>query len=126
MLPLITQAVESLRKAFPDSNVVAEGDGSGGAYVVIERVALGDKFTPPITWVGGHVSVQFPYADIYPIFIGAEVRRVSGEPFVAPVTGGHTFRGRAALQVSRRTNRLDPQLQTAPAKFQKVLYWLTH
>lgn len=126
MLPPVAEAVESLRKAFPDSVVEAKDDGSGGAYVTIDPVELAPKFTPATTWIGGHITPQFPYADIYPVFIGAEVRLASGAPLVAPITPNHTFSGRPALQVSRRTNRLDPALQTAVCKFQKVLYWLIH
>lgn len=126
MLPPIAEAIESLRKAFPGAVVDAEDDGTGGAYVIVNPVTLGEKFAPSATWVGGHITPQFPYSDIYPIFIGAEVHRANGMSFVPPITPGHTFRGRPALQISRRTNRLDPLLQTAACKFQKVLYWLTH
>jgi hypothetical protein len=125
VLPPVADAVESLRKAFPDAVVDARDDGSGGAYVILDSVTLGSKFVPDKTWMGGHIPPQYPYSDIYPLFIGADVRFASGAPFVAPITANHTFCGRPALQISRRTNRLEPSLQTAPYKFQKVLYWLT-
>jgi hypothetical protein len=126
VLPTVTDAVTSLRKAFPEAVVEVNDDGSGGAYVVVHPVTLGGRFAPSITWVGGHITAQFPYSDIYPIFIGGDVRLANGAAFVPPITSGHTFRGRAALQISRRTNRLDPVLQSAACKFQKVIYWLIH
>lgn len=126
MLPPVLEAVETIRKAFPDSVVEAKDDGSGGAYVIVEVVPLGEKYVPQSTWMGGHIPPQFPYTDIYPLFIGAEVRLTSGAPFTAPITANHTFCGRVALQISRKSNRLDPALQTAACKFLKVLYWLTH
>jgi hypothetical protein len=126
MLPVVAGAVESLRKAFPEAVVDADDDGAGGAYVIVHPVTLGEKFAPLTTWIGGHITAQFPYSDIYPVFIGAEVHRSSGAAFVPPITPGHSFHGRPALQISRRTNRLDPVLQTAAWKFQKVLYWLIH
>lgn len=126
MLPQVAEAVEGIRRAFPDSALEAKDDGSGGAYVIIEPIFLGSKFAPNSSWIGGHIAPQFPYADIYPLFIGADVRFANGAPFVAPITANHMFCGRAALQISRRSNRLDPKLQTAACKFQKVLYWLTH
>src|SRR5262249_24786763 len=106
--------------------VESEDDGSGGAYAIVHPIDLGPKFVPPSTWIGGHITAQFPDSDIYPVFIGDEVRRVDGASFAAPITPGHSFRGRPALQVSRKTNRLDPQFQTAACKFQKVIYWLTN
>ncbi|SRR5260370_32754757 len=126
MLVAVAGAVESIRMAFPEAVVVADDDGAGGSYVIIDPVTLGQKFLPPTTWIGGHITPQFPYSDIYPIFIAAEVHRSSGAAFVPPITSGHFFRGRPALQISRRTNRLDPALQSAASKFQKVLYWLIH
>jgi hypothetical protein len=125
VLAQIATAVESLRKSFPEAVVDARDDGSGGAYVIIEPLALGPKFTPEVSWVGGHIPPQYPYADIYPLFLGANVRFANGTAFVAPITMNHTFCGRPALQISRRSNRLEPTLQTASGKFQKVLYWLT-
>lgn len=120
------QAIDSLRRDFSEAVIEAEEDGSGGAYVIVEPIKVGPKFDPQQTWMGGHITAQFPYADIYPLFIGADVRRADSSAFVPPISPGHTFRGRPALQISRRTNRLDPQHQTAACKFQKVLYWLIH
>ena len=124
MLPPVAQAIETLRHAFPDAAITPEEDGAGGAYVFVDPIALGEKFQPGSTWIGAHIPPQFPYADIYPLFIGADVRRASGIDWTGPITGGHVFRGRSAIQISRRTNRLDPLLQTAASKFQKVLFWL--
>ena len=125
MLLPVAEAVEQIRKAFLDVLVDVREDGSGGAYVIVEQVQLGPKLTPQTTWMGGHVPPQFPYADVYPLFIGADVRFSSGAPFAPPITSGHMFCGRSALQISRKTNRLDPTLQTAACKFLKVLHWLT-
>jgi len=124
VLPPVAEAVEAIRRAFPESEVEVRDDASGGAYVIVETVRLGAKFRPEITWMGGHIPPQYPYADIYPVFVGANITYASGAPFVAPVTLNHTFCGRPAIQVSRRTNRLDPLLQTAVAKFEKVRHWL--
>ena len=124
MNPSIDQAVRGLREAFPEARLTVEEDGSGGAYVRLDNVELGPRFRPQHSWIAGHLPPQLPYADIYPLFVGADVSRVDGVPFSPPVTSGHCFRGCPALQVSRRTNRLDPTVQTAALKFQKVLHWL--
>lgn len=120
----VEQALHALREAFPQAALAVEEDGAGGAYVLLEPVDLGAKFTPSSTWIGGHLPPQLPYADVYPLFIGAEVARKDRASFSAPITVGHKFRGRSALQISRRSNRLDPAVQTAAMKFQKVLHWL--
>lgn len=125
MLPQVADAVEGLRKAFPESKIETHDDGGGGVRVVVDSVTLGAKFTPGVTWIGGHITPQYPYADIYPLFIGGDVRFANGTALVPPISPGHNFCGRTALQISRKTNRLEPALQTAAGKFQKVLYWLT-
>lgn len=123
MLAKVVEAIEGLKLAFPDAAIETHEDGAGGARVIVHPVTLGAGFAPQTTWMGGHITAQCPYADIYPIFIGSDVHRTSGRQFEAPVTAGHNFNGRPALQISRRTNRLEPTLQTAAIKFQKVLHW---
>lgn len=126
MLSPVALAIEQIRAAFAPSTVLVEEDGSGGAYVVVEAVDLGAKYCPPHTWLGGHLTPQTPYSDVYPLFMAGDVVRVNGQPFQPPLSLGHNFRGRPAIQISRRTNRLDPQLQTPALKFSKVLYYLRH
>ena len=120
----VATAIEELKRAFPSSAVCSGEDGSGGAYVVVEDVAIGDRYRPSSTWVGGHITALYPYADIYPLFMGDNVRRVDGVAFVAPVTPGAQFFGRPALQISRRNNHTQNYPQTAVAKFMKVLHFL--
>jgi len=74
--------------------------------------------------MGFHIPSQYPYADIYPVFIGSEVRRTDGQAFVAPVTHGAAFEGRAAIQVSRRSSAAQQGLQKAATKVLKVLDFL--
>lgn len=120
----VSDAIDELDRAFPSSTVTSREDGSGGAYVIVEDVVIGPKFDPSTTWLGGHIIATYPYADIYPLFIGGDVRRVDGQTFQAPVTGGAQFEERPALQVSRRYNRTQDYPQTAVAKFLKVLHFL--
>ena len=124
MLPYVEQAIEEIRRAFAGSALTVEEDGGGGAYVIVESVDLGERYRPNISWMGGHLSPQLPYADVYPLYIGGDIERADQQALQPPITRGHQFRGRAAVQVSRRTNRLDPQVQTPVLKFQKVLHYL--
>ena len=120
----VANAIKELKLAFPSSAVCSREDGSGGAYVIAEDVAIGDRYRPSSTWVGGHITALYPYADIYPLFMGDNVRRVDGVAFAAPVTPGAQFFDRSALQISRRNNHTQNYPQTAVAKFLKVLHFL--
>ena len=124
MKPHVSNAVDELNRAFPSSSVLSREDGKGGAYMIVEDVAIGPKYKPSSTWLGGHITALYPYADIYPLFIGADVRRVNGVAFQPPVTSGAQFDQRPALQVSRRNNHTQNYPQTAVAKFLKVLQFL--
>ena len=120
----VAKAIEELKRAFPSSAVCSREDGSGGAYVIVEDVPIGDRYRPSTAWVGGHITALYPYADIYPLFMGDNVRRGDGVAFVAPVTPGAQFLDRPALQISRRNNHTQNFPQTAVGKFVKVLHFL--
>lgn len=120
----VSAAIEELRRQFAGSSVVARDDGQGGAYVIIEPVTLGPRYLPERTWAGFQIPAQYPYADIYPVFIGAETKRADGRPFSPPITPGRNFEGRPSLQVSRRSRTVQNGLQRATAKVLKVLDFL--
>lgn len=120
----VSGAIEELKRQFEKSVFTVRDDGQGGAYLIIEPVHLGARYRPDHTWVGFHIPPQYPYADIYPVFIGGDLRRVDGAPFVAPVTPGHHFEGRVAIQVSRRSGAAQNGQQKAIAKILKILDFL--
>ena len=120
----VANAIQELKWAFPSSDVCIQEDGDGGAYVIVEDVAIGSRYWPSSTWLGGHITALYPYADIYPLFIAGDVIRLDGVAFEPPVTPGAQFLGRPALQVSRRNNHTQHYPQSAVAKFVKVLHFL--
>ena len=120
----VANAIEELKRAFPSSDVYSQEDGDGGAYVIVEDVAIGCRYRPSSTWVGGHITALYPYADIYPLFIADNVHRVGGAAFEPPVTPEAQFLDRPALQISRRNNHAQHYPQPAVAKFVKVLQFL--
>jgi len=119
--PSVEEVLKHLRDEFPDADVKLVPDGNGGGDVIIEPIDLGDAFKPISTWIGAKLSPQLPYADIYPLFIGSDVTRNDGRPLGGPITSGHSFASRSALQVSRRTNNLVATPHAAALKFRKVL-----
>ena len=120
----VAEALEELRKAFEPSEITVAEDKQGGAYVIVETVPIGTRYQPSESWLGGHISALYPSADIYPVFMDARVRRADGIEFAAPITRGHNFQGRPAIQISRRNNAVHLAPQTAVAKFAKVLHFL--
>ena len=122
----VANAINELRRGFPDAAVWSEEDREGGAYVIVEDVDIGSRYAPTSTWLGGHLTALYPYADIYPLFMDASVRRADGVEFAAPVTQGHDFAGRPAIQISRANNHTQNFPQTALAKFVKVIHFLEH
>jgi hypothetical protein len=121
--PAVAQAIEEIHAQFPDSQIITRDDGQGGAFVILESVLLSPTYTQTDTWVGFHITFQYPYADVYPHFIRADLSRVDGKP-LGGGTGSNSFEGRQAVQLSRRSNRLNPATDTALLKLLKVLEWL--
>ncbi len=120
----VEAAIREVETSFAPSRVVAEPDGRGGAHVIVERVPLGPPFVQSEIWVGAHLPAQLPYSDVYPVFVSGELKRVDSEPLKPPITAGHTFLGRSAVQISRRSNGVDLSAQSAAMKMQKVLHWM--
>ena len=120
----VKQAVADIRATWNDATISAEPDHDGGALVVVEPVATGGLYLQGTTWVGFRITFQYPYADVYPHFIRADLQRKDGRARGDGMSGGHTFAGRSAIQISRRSNRLNPATDTAALKLGKVLQWL--
>ena len=123
MTPEVEQAVEELRARFPDTEVDVVGTGDGGAIVTIARVDPGPAYVQRETWMRFAISFQYPYADIYPLFVRPDLGRVDGQPHGQGISLAE-FNGEKALQLSRRSNRLNPAIDTAALKVTKVLEWL--
>ena len=120
----VRTAIDELGRQFPEATITSREDGNGGAYVLMDGMKLGPRYQPDTTWVGFHLTPQYPYADIYPVFVGADVTRADKAPFVPPVTPGHVFEGRQAIQVSRRNGAAQTLSQRATAKILKILSYL--
>jgi len=126
ILPPVEKAIAELRACFCESGVDAEADGSGGAYVTVGGVQLGPPYAQPESWIGFQITFQYPYADVYPHFARPDLTRADGRP-LGDGLGMARFRNQPALQISRRSNKLNPAIDTATLKLLKVLKWLrTH
>ncbi len=121
--PTIEEAIIEIRQTFRDAAVTVREDGEGGAYVRIDPVDPGEPYAQRETWIGFRITAQYPYADIYPLFVRPDLSRVDGSALGEALTLGN-FDGQPAVQVSRKQNRLDPTTDTAALKVLKVLNWL--
>lgn len=123
MAATVALAIEEIRNTFAGAAVGAKDDGEGGAYVRVEPVDPGIPFAQRETWIGFRITAQYPYADVYPLFVRPDLSRVDGQPLGQGMAKG-VFDGQPAIQVSRRSNHLNPATDTAALKLLKVLSWM--
>lgn len=123
MTPEVSQAIEGIRSSYPDATFIVEEDGDGGVFVILETVNLGDRYVNPETWIGFQITYQYPNADVYPHFVRSDLARVDGRP-LGEGTATASFQKRNAIQCSRKSNQLNPSVDTAVLKLAKVLEWL--
>ncbi len=121
--PAVRRALEELERAHPDARLTAQEDGEGGALVLLEDVGLGPPYEQAATWIGFRIGFQYPNADVYPHYVRGDLKRIDGRPLGEGMSAS-SFLGRPAIQISRRSNHLDPGIQTAVLKLEKVLAWL--
>lgn len=124
----VEQAIEEIRSAFPGVCLDTEPDADGGAFVTTGELYLGPHYEPQYSWCGFHITFQYPFADIYPHYFHASLRRKDGKPlgeaFHASHQWQHPARTDASTMVSRRSNHRDPATETAALKLAKVLDWI--
>ena len=123
MKPDVGKAIEQLKCCFGDAEVVACATEDGGAIVAINPVDLGSGYDPQRTWIKFRIGFQYPYSDIYPLFVRPDLKRIDGQSHGEGIALA-SFEGEPALQLSRRSNRLNPGIDTAALKVTKVIQWL--
>ena len=121
--PEVRLAIDQLRRCFPEAAVDVSDSGDGGAVVTIDPVELGPAYVERDTWIKFAISFQYPYADVYPLFVRPDLTRSDGRGH-GPGIALNPFQGEPATQLSRRSNHLDPRTDTVALKVTKVLKWL--
>lgn len=124
----VEQAVEDIRRLFPSDTMDVEPDTNGGAFVTIHGIDLGSLYEPTTSFIGFHITFQYPHADVYPHFLVAGLKRKDEKPLGEGFHAGKEWKTPArtlpATMVSRRSNHLNPAIDTAATKLQKVLEWI--
>lgn len=123
MKPEVEAAIAQIKAEFVGHPVDIAPDSNGGSYVTVHNLAIGDQYSPSISWVKFQVSFQYPFADVYPHFIDGSVHRVDGQRWGAGLSPT-TWQNQSVIQISRRSNRLNPTVDNAATKLAKVLEWL--
>ena len=121
--PAVAKAANEIRCTFEGCDVGVEADGSGGAVVVVRGVPMESPYVQAEVWFGFHLTFQYPHADVYPHFTNADLARLDGCGLGSGF-GTASFRGEPAIQISRRSNKLNPETDTAALKLLKVLAWM--
>ena len=116
-------AIRELVDQFPDAEVQMVED-AGGVWVTLAPVDLGPNWKPRSTWLGFHIPNTYPYADVYPHFVGADVVRSDTNGHIEAVSPNASCNGTPAVQLSRRSNRWSPTADTAALKARRIIDWM--
>ncbi len=123
LTPAVAKAIEEIGLTFEGCDVEVEPDGSGGAIVAVRDVPMGCPYAQAEVWFGFHITYQYSYADVYPHFTNPDLARSDGGALGGGF-GTASFQGQSAIQISRRSNRLNPERDTAALKLLKVVKWM--
>jgi len=125
MNPEVQNAVNEIKEAFPKATVSAKPDDQGGVYVEVNPLKLGSPYVQRETWFKFHITFQYPYSDVYPHFVRPDLSRRDGRELGEAMSlGSFAGDGEPAIQISRKSNRLNPATDTAALKLLKVVKWL--
>jgi hypothetical protein len=121
MTSQVEAAVAEIRASYGEEKVDMMPLDDGGARVIVRDLFLSDTYDPNVTWVGFIISFQYPYADVYPHYLDAKVKRRDGAPLGERFSGTTTWQDRECIQVSQSSKQLDATVDTADLKLAKVL-----
>lgn len=119
----VEEAIQELKDVYGEQNVSATPDQQGGAYVFVQNLDIGGKYTPSIIWCGFYLTHMYPTPDVYPHFVNPDLQRADRTPLSSTFQKVQ-WQNRDAIQVSRRSNHWNPSLDTAQLKLEKVLKWM--
>ncbi len=131
----VAAAIEEIEASRVGTGVRVRPDPDGGAYTIVDGVAIGPCFGPRNSWIGFHIVWTYPDADTYPQFIDADIRYVGSGPapnqypggnLPAALTRGATMPGFGlpAIQVSRRSNHRNTETDSALQKLLRIAEFL--
>lgn len=124
MTPEVKKAIEEIKTLFSKNKVESEAVSDGGARVIVHNIQLTETYIPRTTWVGFIIGFQYPRADVYPHHIDHTIKRVDGNLLGQGFSEKMKWQEQDCIQVSRKSNKLDPNVDTAATKLAKVIEWI--
>src|ERR1700754_4686393 len=76
----VSQAVDEIRRAFPDRRLHTVADGQGGLWVELRGVTLGPPYVQADTFLIFLLPFTLPGSDIYPMFMRPDLARIDRRP----------------------------------------------
>jgi hypothetical protein len=131
----VAAAIDEIIDAGIGTGVRTKEDADGGAYVIVDGIAIGDSFSPSTSWIGFHVVWTCPDGDVYPHFADPGLKYVGcgAAPNEHPegnlptaITRGGTMPGFEipAIQISRRSNHRNLETDSALQKLLRIIEFL--
>lgn len=114
------EAITEIEAEF--DNVGSEADGDGGAYIRVEEIEIGERWTPQIVPIEFQVLFNYPFAVVYPYYTVPELERADGGPWPDALQKVQ-WRERQVTQISLRSNNWQPQYDTAVNSLRLVCHW---
>lgn len=117
------QALAELEASFRSHAVTHVAEDNGNVIVWVADLDIGAQYKPAVSTIAFVLSVHYPAADVYPHYLVGNPVRVSGAELGAGMTRPR-WRDAEVVQVSRKSNRWNPAVDTAAIKLAKVLEWV--
>jgi hypothetical protein len=103
-------------------DVAVEPDGSGGAIVTVLTIDLGPRWSPQIVDLIFAIAFNYPFAPIYPFYTEPALSRTDDGAWPSALQRVG-WRGREVMQISLRSNRWNPNVDTAAGAVAQVAHW---
>jgi len=120
--PKHAEAVETVRDAFPNHQVVAEEPGDGTTVITVRSINAGDGWNVQELHLSVKLHITFPSSPPYPFYGPPGLARTDGRAF-SQIQPQVQFEGAARAQISL-SKPFDPTIETLGARLVSVVDWL--
>jgi hypothetical protein len=115
----VQQAIKELERLF---TVTAAPIGDGGAIVTVHGLSINEPWQPSSIDLTFEVAYNYPHAPIYPYYTTPELNRGEGAARTSALQRV-TWREAQRTQISLRSNRWNPNVDTAVGAVLQVQRW---
>lgn len=122
VMNLADPVAQALSELAAEHDVSYEATANGGAIVTIHEFEFGERWEPLVGDLRFELLYSYPFAAIYPYFGPATLTRVDGGPRPAALQVVD-WRGSSHTQISLRSTRWDPQIDSASRALIQVAHW---